>query len=449
MALPTEPTDVRDQIALFRYGLIADLLHRDPGDRGLYAQLREKAARTYTIPGTRRSRIAAETLRDWLQAWRKGGFEALRPRGRSDSGQPRAIPSETADVLCSIKDDHPAFTVAMVIAAARERGVVPAVPLAQSTVHRLLSRRGLMRKPDDEPTTKDRRRFAFERAGELWLSDVMHAIPVEVDGRRKRKTYLLALLDDATRVVTYAQFALSENTAAFLPVLEQGIRRRGLPMRLYVDNGSVYRSNYLALVCAKLGITLIHSRPYVPQGRGKIERFFRTVRLQLMPLLTADDTRNLDALNRRLWAWVEGEYHQAPHRGLDGETPLDRWAQCSQDVRLPDGRVDLGALFLFEEKRKVQKDRTVSLHGVLYEVDAVLVGEAVTLRYDPHKLGRPVEVWHQGKKVSVAKRVDAYANCFVKRDHTTKAVLPSQEPVAPSSALRMTDLRTPDDEDLF
>jgi hypothetical protein len=250
-------------------------------------------------------------------------------------------------------------------------------------------------------------------------------------------------------VVTYAQFAFAENTAAFLPVLEQAIRRRGLPMRLYVDNGSVYRSNYLALVCAKLGITLIHSRPYVPQGRGKIERFFRTVRLQLMPRLTTDDTRNLEALNRRLWAWVEGEYHQAPHKGLDGETPLDRWAQCSQDVRLPDGRVDFASLFLFEEKRKVQKDRTVSLHGVLYEVDAVLVGEAVTLRYDPHKLGRPIEVWHQGKKVSVARRVDAYANCFVKRDHTTKAVVPSQEPALPSPTLRMTDLGIPDDEELF
>jgi transposase InsO family protein len=446
MALPTEPTDLRDQIALFRYGLIADLLHRQPGDRGLYAQLRDKASRSYTIPGTRRSRIAAETLRDWLQAWRKGGFEALRPRGRSDVGQPRAIPSEVADVLCTVKDEHPEFTVAMVITAARDRGVDPAITLPPSTVHRLLSRRGLMRKPEGEPTSKDRRRFAFERAGELWLSDVMHALPVEVEGRRKRKTYLLALLDDATRVVTYAQFALAENTAAFLPLLEQGIRRRGLPMRLYVDNGAVYRSNYLALVCAKLGITLIHSRPYVPQGRGKIERFFRTVRMQLMPLLTVEHTRSLEALNQRLWAWIEGEYHQAPHKGLDGETPLDRWAQCSQDVRLPDPRVDLGALFLFEERRRVQKDRTVSLHGVLYEVDAVLVGQLVTLRYDPHKLGRPIEVWHEGRKISVARRVDAYANCFVKRDHTTGAVVASDAPPAPSQALRMSDLEIPDEE---
>lgn len=446
MVLPAQPTDIRDEIALFRYGVIADLLHREPGVRGLYAELREKAARTYTIPGTRRSTIAAETIRDWLQAWRRGGFEALRPRPRSDLGQPRAVPDGVADLLCSIKDEQPAFTVAMVIAEARQRGVAEDVLLAPSTVHRLLSRKGLMRKPADEPTSKDRRRFAFERAGQLWVSDVMHAVPVEVDGRRQRKTYLIALLDDATRVVTFAEFALAENTAAFLPVLEQAIRRRGLPQRLYVDNGSAFRSRYLALVCAKLGITLIHSRPYVPQGRGKIERFFRTVRMQLMPLVTAEDRRSLAALNRRLWAWVEGEYHQAPHRGLDGETPLDRWAHASADVRLPDAHVDLGALFLFEEKRKVQKDRTVSLRGVLYEVDAVLVGETVTLRYDPHKIGRPVEVWHQGRKVSVARRVDAYANCFVKRDHTTKAVVPQDAPAAPTQALRMSDLN---DEELF
>ena len=115
-----------------------------------------------------------------------------------------------------------------------------------------------------EPTSKDRRRFAFERANELWLSNVMHAIPVETEERRQRKTYLIALLDDATRVVPYAEFAFSEKVAAFLPVLEQGIRRRGIPHRLYADNGAVYRSHHLALVCAKLGIPLIHSRPYVP-----------------------------------------------------------------------------------------------------------------------------------------------------------------------------------------
>jgi transposase InsO family protein len=328
----------------------------------------------------------------------------------------------------------------MVIDQARATGDVPAeTELAPATVHRLLSRQGLMAKRPEEPTSKDRRHFAFEKANELWMSDVMHGLAVPVDGRRRHKTYLIALLDDATRVVPFASFAFAENTAAFLPVLEQGIRRRGLSKRLYVDNGAVYRSHHLALVCAKLGITLIHSRPYVPQGRGKIERFFRTVRMQLMPTLGPADTASLEALNRRLWAWIEGEYHQRPHKGLDGETPLDRWAQVSDEVQLPEPGQDLGALFLFEEKRKVARDRTVSLRGVLYEVDAMLVGQAVTLRFDPSRPGRPVEVWHKGRKVEVAKKVDAYANCFVKRDHTTKALEASSAPPAPPAGLRLRD----------
>jgi len=439
--MTNEPTTERhDDVALFRYGLIADLVHMEPGERGTYARIKEKASRSYAIPGSRRTRVAAETMRGWLRDWRKGGFDALRPKPRADQGRARAIPQAVADLLCMIKDDRRELSVRMVIEAARASGEVPAeLELSLATVHRLLSRQGLMKKRPEEPTSKDRRHFAFEKANELWMSDVMHAVSVTVEGKRRHKTYLIALLDDATRVVPFAAFAFSENIAAFLPVLEQAIRRRGLCLRLYVDNGAVYRSRHLALVCAKLGITLIHSRPYVPQGRGKVERFFRTVRMQFLPLLGPEDTASLEALNRRLWAFIEGEYHQRPHKGLAGETPLDRWAQASDEVRLPEPGLDLGALFLFEEKRKVARDRTVSLRGIAYEVDAMLVGQTVTLRFDPTRMGRPVEVWHAGRKLGMAKLVDAYANCFVKRDHATKALHSSRAPEAPPAGLRLRD----------
>jgi hypothetical protein len=192
-------------------------------------------------------------------------------------------------------------------------------------------------------------------------------------------------------------------------------------------------------VCARLGITLIHSRPYVPQGRGKIERWFRTARMQLLPTLGAADLKSLDALNRRLWAWVESEYHQSPHKGLDGDTPLDRWAMHADQIRLPTPDLDLASVFLLEAKRRVQRDRTISLRGVLYEVDAALVGETVTLRFDPAKLGQPVEVWHKGRQCGRCQRVDSYANCFVKRDHATKALQPDGHPAAPTPGLRLRD----------
>lgn len=429
----------RKAVALFRYGLIADLIHLKRGERGLYKKLREKAAQDWDIPGTLRRRVEVETIRGWLADYRRGGFDALVPKVRRDAGSGRAIPQEICDLLCETKEQHSDFSVTLVIEHVRRFAKIPeGVVLAPSTVHRILSRAGLMQKKQGEPTAKDRRRFAYEKAGELWMSDVMHGPAVTVAGRQ-RKAYLLATIDDATRMVPYAAFALSENASAFLTVLEQGIRRRGIPKRLYVDNGAAFKAQHLALVCAKLGITLIHARPYTPQGKGKMERWFRTVRLQLLPTLQPEDRRSLDAINRRLWAWVEGEYHRNPHRGLDGETPADRWAKCSDEVQLPLG--DISDLFLFEQKRRVQADRTVSLDGIAYEVDAMLVGETVVLRYDPSRTReqRAVQVWHQGRRIQIARRVDAYANCFVRRDHATKALHPSEPADTPKPGMRLSD----------
>lgn len=409
--------DHRQAVALFRYALIADLVHLPPGSAGITARLRAKAEQHYTIPGSRRTRVAAETIRDWLKHYRRGGFDALLPKARSDRGQPRRLPDGVAEALLALKEQHPGLSVRLLIERARERGQVPAaLPLPVSTVHRLFSRAGLMVKRTDAPTGADRRRFAFKYAGELWMSDVMHGVSVGDGQGRRRKTYLIAFLDDATRVIPYAAFAFSENTATFLPVFKQALIRRGQPARLYVDNGSNYRSRHLALVCAKLGVALIHSRPHQPQGRGKIERWFRTVRAQLLTRLSDDDTASLEALNRRLWAFVEGEYHHTPHRGLDGKTPLEQWALVGDQVRFLEPALDLDELFLFEAKRRVMNDRTVSLNGRVYEADAVLVGETVTLRYDPAvPPTRPIAVVHQGRPAGQATPLDAYANTTVRR----------------------------------
>lgn len=440
---------LREQIALFRYGVIAELVHHPPGERGLRVLLREKAARVYEIPGSRRHQVAEETMRGWLTAYRRGGFEALHPKPRSDQGHSRAIPQAVADLLCAMKEDQPTLSVAQLIEQAQGRAELAACEgtvLAPSTVHRLLSRHNLMSRPTETTGSKDRRRFAFEQANELWMSDVMHGPAVIGEGRRKRKSYLIALLDDATRVVPYAAFTFAESTAAYLPVFKQALVRRGIPKRLYVDNGALYRSSQLSLVCAKLGITLIHARPYLPQGKGKQERWFRTVRMQLLPTLGESDLSSLDALNRRLWAWVEGEYHHRPHRGLDDHTPLDRWAMNSEQVHLVGPQCDLDEICLFEVKRRVQKDRTVSVHGIAYEVEAALVGQTVTLRYDPSRPGRKIEVYFEGRKVQPATPVDAYANCFVRRDHESKVLKPDTPPRTPPVGLKLRDLRKREEE---
>jgi transposase InsO family protein len=436
--MKTPDDEYRQAIALFRYGLIADLVPLPPGSPGLTGKLKIKAREHYTIPGSRRTRIAAETIRDWLKAYRRGGFDALLPKPRTDRGRPRRLPVAAAELLIAIKEQHPTCSVRRVIERARATGKLPAeLPLPPSTVHRLLAREGLMAKRTEAPVGTDRRRFAFQYAGELWMSDVLHGVSAGDGHGRRRKTYLLAFLDDATRAIPYAAFAFAENTQAFLPVFKQALIRRGLPQRLYVDNGANYRSRQLALVCAKLGVALIHARPHQPQGKGKIERWFRTVRAQLLSQLTTADTENLEALNRRLWAYVEGEYHHTPHRGLDGKTPLEQWALTGDQVRFPGA--DLDELFLFESKRRVMNDRTVSLNGRVYEVDAVLVGETVTLRYDPAApVGRTLAVVHQGQAAGQATPLDAYANTRVRRDRPSGRLEPeTRAPEPPPSRLRL------------
>jgi len=438
-----------EEIALFRYGLVNDVLRPADGETSqkLYERLRNKTVRAYCIPGTRRTRVAVETLRDWIKLYQDGGFDALKPKPRKDLGSARAIPQPVLDELVEMKDEHRDWSVSLVINEVKkksEQARTATLPL--STVHRILSRAGVMGNKPESPTTKDRRHFTFEHAGELWMSDVMHGPAVLVSGRRKQKAYLICLIDDATRVVTYAAFALSESTEAYLLILRQALLRRGIPLRLYVDNGSAFRSHHLALVCARLGITLIHARPYQPAGKGKQERFFRTVRMRFLPTLGPSDLSSLDALNRRFWAWVEGEYHQSPHRGLDGATPLDAWAMRSGDVRVPGPELDLRELFLFEAKRRVHKDRTLSLEGVVYEVDAVLVGEMVTVRFDPAKRGAPVDIWHGGNKVQTARVVDAYANCFTKRNNETRQLETDTRPNVPAQGLRLRDFGKRDEE---
>ena len=239
---------LRREIALFRYRIIADLLLLPSGSAGIGAMMQAKAEQEHTIPGTQRTRVAAETIRDWLHHYRQGGFDALYPKPRADRGQSRRLSPDVAELLVTIKAEHSTWSVRQVIQSAHDSGQLPdALRLPPSTVHRLLSREGLMIKRSDQPLGVDRRRFTFKYAGEMWMSDVMHGPKVGA-GRQRHRTCLIAFIDDATRVIPYAAFARGENTAAFLPVFKQALIRRGLPHRLFVDNGANYRSQHLALV---------------------------------------------------------------------------------------------------------------------------------------------------------------------------------------------------------
>lgn len=405
--MKNDESRLSEQVALFRHGLVAPLAQRALQRGELQRALDEAASHEYVIPGSNRSRVAEATIRDWLRAYKAGGFDALKPRPRRDAGETRALAPEVVEALAAVKEATPALSVRLVIKTARDTGkVAKDVRLPPSTVHRALQARGLMDKA--AAPTVDRRRFCHMNAGDLWMSDVMHGPRVN-----HKKTYLICFIDDATRVIPFAAFCASEGVTAFLPVFKTALKRRGIPQRLFVDNGANYRCHQLSVICARLGITLIHARPYSPESKGKQERFFRTLRAAFLARL--GEVTSLDEMNRKLWTWVESEYHATPHGGLDNVTPLDAWARKGERVRYPDASVDLDALFKFEASRVVARDRTVSLHGRLLEVDAALVGMRVVLRYDPGKPDGNVEVYSDGKPAGIAAKLDVHINAGLPR----------------------------------
>ena len=224
-----------------------------------------------------------------------------------------------------------------------------------------------------------------------------------------RKTYLFALIDDHSRLIPHAQFYLRENIACYRDCLIQALEKRGLPRKLYVDNGSAFRTHQLRYACARLGIALLHSEPGVPEGRGKIERLFRTVRSQLMPTLAEADS--LEALNDGLNAWIDRHYHQRVHSSTK-QTPLKRYLTHLHALRRAPS--DLREYFRIPARRKVDKDRSVSFHGRSYEAPVGLIGSWVTLLYHEHDLDR-VEVFVNEQSCGFLTPLDPGINSRIRR----------------------------------
>jgi transposase InsO family protein len=403
----------KKQVAIFRFGVISDFVSPTRLGWGERARLlQEKSARQWQIPFSNRTRLSPATIRSWIRAYEKGSqrLESLYPHSRRDRGQARALDHETTLALIGLRRQMPHAPVQNLIRTAQQRGVVDSEQhLAESTVWRLLKREGLMERT--EQAAVDRRRFEAELPNDIWQSDVMHGPSVLAQGKN-RKAYLIAFIDDMSRLLCHAQFYLSENLNCYLDALRQALLTRGLPRKLYVDNGSAFRSFHLHQITASLGIALIHARPYHPQGKGKIERFFRTVRSDFLPSVRA---QTLTDLNIALDRWLREVYHNREHHSTR-QTPLARYAAHCECVRA--APKDLPDHFRQQARRRVAKDRTVSLAGRLFEAPIALIGKQITLFYHPHDPAR-LEARHEGKSYGMLTVVDLNVNCHVQREKDT------------------------------
>jgi putative transposase len=378
------------EAALFRYSLVQELSAAGitAAERGRRA--RELAGRVHDGPGGRPARVSRGTLDRWRRAYEAGGFDALVPSPRQPC--PRT-PAEVLALAEALKREKPGRTAAQVRRILQlSAGWAP----SDRTLQRLFGRLELNVPLAGQEEQRAFGRFECTRPNEMWTGDTLHG-PVIAGG----KSYLFAFIDDHSRAVMGARWAYHDDVVRMAAAFRPALQRRGVPQAIYLDNGSPFVDAWLLRGCAVLGIRLIHSRPGKPEGRGKIERFFRTVRDQFL-VEVGDGMRvpDLAEMNRLFQAWVETAYHQAVHSET-GEEPIARWARAVPAERAVPDPARLREAFLWSERRKAAKTALVSLHGNTYQVEAWLAGKYVELVFDPFDLGR-VEVRAGGKPAGTA-----------------------------------------------
>jgi transposase InsO family protein len=379
-------------IALFRFRIIAPALDKNLVEQKNYFAI--QAEKMWEVPHYGGRKYTAAAFKSWLCDYRKAGLEALKPSQRSDTGQPRKIPHDLAERITSLAAEMEEATVSYLYRQLSSQKIINPPWLSESALRRFVKARDLLStKTDPVP----RKKYEKEHVNQLWISDFMHG-PQVSEGKRKRAAILCDCIDDHSRVIVGSQWSFSENTVALELMLKSAINRFGVPQLLYVDNGAAFSTLHLQVACARLGIVLIHSKPYDSPSRGKIERFHRTVRLKFLPGLALQKIDSIEALNDCFEGWLRTEYHRSLHAGI-GTTPLDRWdADIAENPPRYLSAEELFFAFYQTFKRKVKNDSTISVNAKLWQVPPSYIGKTIEVRH-PSDLPMDLYLFENNKPV--------------------------------------------------
>lgn len=399
--------------ALKRHELIAPLLV--PG-------LDEAEKRRIRREILDREQISERTLRRYIASYRDKSYEGLLPKTRYDAGGIRAIPQDVLDRAAELRQELPERSVRRIIRILEGEGAAPKGEISRSTLSRHLLNMGFgaAELKNVKITGNAARRFQKSSRNMLWQSDIKYGPFIPTENGGKKRTYMVAFIDDATRLICHAQFYDNQR----LPILEDCFRKAvlkyGKPEAVYVDNGKVYVSRWFRIACAKLGIRHINTKAYSPESKGKIERFNSTME-EFLQELSLEKPKSLEELNRKFRIWLDEGYNMKEHSSLKGMTPVQAYSKDPKKVRFatPEECADA---FLWEDTRKVDNTGCIKLKGYEYEAGIEYIGKKVDVRYDPFEMDL-VEIWYSGerrKKVAPLK-VGEYCSRVEKTSRTIKA----------------------------
>ena len=346
--------------------------------------------------------VSGRTLRRYVAAFKRQGFDGLIPRERKDKGSCKAIPAEALKLAVELRHELPARSAQRVQQLLASEGY----RVARSTLERYLRLQGLSGR-ELKASQKQVMSRRFNRVGRntLWQSDLKYGpyLPDPKQPGRKMRTYLVAIIDDATRLVVHGEFYANQKLPVIEDALRKAVTRSGSPENLYVDNGKIFVSRWLRLACAKLRIRHLNTHAYSPESKGKIERFNLTVE-EFFGEAHLEKPQTLDALNTLFRAWLSEGYNHRVHSALAGKSPAEAFTQDPKPLRFPSPEA-LREAFLWERTPKVDKTGCISLSGLCYEVGVEYLRKSILVRYDPFYLSQ-IEVWYGGEK----KKLVAPAN---------------------------------------
>ena len=408
---------LRQRIALFRYSLIAPLVTETFTQPTAREYLEDICSKKYDTPRGNKEEFAPETLKDWLRKYRRYGIDGLYPKGRSDKGKSRKLPDEAKDFIVSSKINFPRRSAKAIYQELIAKGYIGYGNISLSTIQRFISKAGISKRKL-EPV--DRRAFEFEFANDCWQSDISVGPYLTIDGK-KHKTYIIAIIDDASRLIIHAEAFFSENLLALLSVFKKGIAKRGIPKKLFVDNGKVYKSNQMHFICASLGTILCYARPFSPESKGKVERWFKTLQDQWMNVIDWASFKSLEELNVSLAHYVEKDYNNTVHSSI-GQVPVDKFFGHIERIRFVASKQELDYIFLYRVCRKVKNDATVSIDNLLFEVPMKYIGDRINIRYDPTCLDKAFIFSEDGKLMDGICPVKKIDNSKIRRNDNVKPV---------------------------
>ena len=400
----------KHDIALMKYSAIAPVISGLPAQYKSFSEyFREVSERGILHPDGTLRHYAVSTISKWYELYSKDGFDSLQPRGRSDEGKPRKLDNALQEQILYLKEHYPRMGAAAIYKQLQHNGSIRHGELSESTVLRFIHRLSSEKKRTDN---QDMRRYERPHINEVWCGDSSAGPYLKTPDGKKRRVYVIALIDDASRMVVGVDVFFNDTFVNLMSVLKSAVAKYGVPKVLNFDNGSAYKNRQMELLAARVGSTINYCRPYTPTAKAKIERWFRTMKDQWMASLDLKDFHSLDALHGSLSAFVRS-YNLTPHSSLKGKSPQDRFFSEPERIR----RLDMQRIeesFLLELERRVSADSVIVIDGVEYEVDYRFSKQRITLRYSPDM--KDIFVLERDGSLTPIRLLNKQENASIKRE---------------------------------